>query len=130
MPRASRSIADGEPAGGPQEAKPRPSRKRTASGSSSAAGADAQAVEVAADLRYGEARAALELVLGQLQASDLDVEAMADLYRRGLAYLQRCEAVLQQVEQQVLIWDGLEQPDQPPQPLNVNAASSAASQDR
>lgn len=128
MPRASRSTADGEPAGGPQAAKPRPSRKRTASGSGSAAGADAQAVEVAADLHYGEARAALELVLAQLQASDLDVEAMADLYRRGLAYLQRCEAVLQQVEQQVLIWDGLEQPDQPPQPLN--AASSAPSQDR
>jgi hypothetical protein len=36
--------------------------------------------------------------------------------------------VLQQVEQQVLIWDGLEQPDQPPQPLN--AASSTPSQDR
>ncbi len=128
MPRASRSAADGDPSGSPEKAKPRPSRKRAPTVSGSSASADAQAADVAADLDYGEARAALELILAQLQASDLDVEAMADLYRRGLAYLQRCEAVLEQVEQQVLIWDGLEQPDQPPQPLN--AATTAPSQDR
>jgi exodeoxyribonuclease VII small subunit len=59
---------------------------------------------------------ALELVLAELQTSDLDVEAMTGLYRRGLAYAQRCGAILDQVEQEVLIWDGLDNPDSPPQP--------------
>lgn len=70
----------------------------------------------AADLTYSQARTALELVLAELQASDLDVEAMTGLYRRGLAYAQCCAAILDQVEQEVLIWDGLDNPDSPPQP--------------
>jgi exodeoxyribonuclease VII small subunit len=70
----------------------------------------------AADLTYSQARAALELVLAELQASDVDVEAMTGLYRRGLAYAQRCEAILDQVEQEVLVWDGLDNPESPPQP--------------
>lgn len=83
-----------------------------------------QAQAVAAELRYGESRAALDLVLAQLQSADLDVEAMADLYRRGQAYLRRCETVLDQVEQQVLLWDGLEQPEQPPRPLTSDPIST------
>jgi len=66
------------------------------------------------DLTYNEARAALELVLSELQASDLDVEAMASLYLRGRTYASRCEAILDQVEQEVLIWDDLASPEASP----------------
>ncbi|TVS04553.1 MAG: exodeoxyribonuclease VII small subunit [Cyanobium sp. PLM2.Bin73] len=72
----------------------------------------------AGDLSYNQAHAALELVLAELQATDLDVEAMAGLYRRGQAYAQRCEAILHQVEQDVLVWDGLNDPYAPPQPAD------------
>jgi exodeoxyribonuclease VII small subunit len=72
----------------------------------------------AGDLSYNQAHAALELVLAELQATDLDVEAMAGLYRRGQAYAQRCEAILDQVEQEVLLWDGLDDPAAPPQPAD------------
>lgn len=68
----------------------------------------------AADLSFNEARAALELVLAELQASDLDVEAMAGLYQRGRLYAQRCEAILAEVEQEVLIWDDLANPEASP----------------
>lgn len=61
---------------------------------------------VAAGLSYNEARTALELSLSELQASDLDVEAMAGLYRRAEAYAERCEQLLNQVEQDVLLWTG------------------------
>ncbi len=61
--------------------------------------------DVAQDLSFREAQTALELCLAQLQDQDLDVESMADLYRRALAYAERCEAVLAQVEQQVMQWD-------------------------
>lgn len=56
------------------------------------------------DLSYGEARTALELSLAELQATDLDVEAMVGLYRRAEAYAQRCEQLLNQVEQEVQVW--------------------------
>jgi exodeoxyribonuclease VII small subunit len=65
------------------------------------------------DLSFRQAQTALELSLAHLQASDLDVEAMADLYRRAQGYADRCEALLQQVEQEVMQWDP-SQPDQPP----------------
>lgn len=58
-----------------------------------------------AKLSYQEARTALELALAQLQSSELEVEEMAGLYRRAQAYAERCEAVLQQVEQDVIQWD-------------------------
>jgi exodeoxyribonuclease VII small subunit len=58
-----------------------------------------------AQLSFQEARTALELSLAQLQAADLEVEAMAGHYRRALTYLERCEAVLAQVEQEVIEWD-------------------------
>lgn len=58
-----------------------------------------------AQFSYGEARTALELALARLQSSDLEVEEMAGLYRRAQAYAARCEAVLQQVEQDVIQWD-------------------------
>ncbi|WP_255082366.1 exodeoxyribonuclease VII small subunit [Vulcanococcus limneticus] len=56
-------------------------------------------------LSYQEARTALELALAKLQSSELEVEDMAGLYRRAQAYAERCETVLQQVEQDVIEWD-------------------------
>jgi len=67
-------------------------------------------------LSFAEAQAALELCLAQLQATDLAVESMAELYQRALAYAERCEAVLEAVENQVMQWDPA-QPDQAPRPL-------------
>ena len=66
------------------------------------------------DLSFREAQVALELVLSQLQAPDLDVEAMVRLHRRGQAYAERCETLLRQVEQEVRLWDP-DDPDAEPQ---------------
>lgn len=105
----------------------------SASGCESGSGSGSQAQDwtqgegegCAGDLSYNQAHAALELVLAELQATDLDVEAMAGLYRRGQAYAQRCEAILDQVEQEVLLWDGLNNPDTPPQPADPNLLSGS-----
>jgi exodeoxyribonuclease VII small subunit len=59
---------------------------------------------VGADLSYNEAHTALQLALSALQATDLDVEAMTGLYRQARADLDRCEAVLAHVEQEVMLW--------------------------
>jgi exodeoxyribonuclease VII small subunit len=59
---------------------------------------------VGADLSYNEAHTALQLALSALQATDLDVEAMTGLYRQARAYLDRCEAILAHVEQEVMLW--------------------------
>ncbi|MFM8276835.1 MAG: exodeoxyribonuclease VII small subunit [Cyanobium sp.] len=67
------------------------------------------------DLSFREAQVALELVLSQLQASDLDVEVMVALHRRGQAYAERCETLLRQVEQEVQLWDP-DAPDASPRP--------------
>lgn len=61
----------------------------------------AWAAEVA-ELTYSQALTALELSLAQLQSEDLEVEKMAELYKRAVAYGDHCEAVLQRVEQEVL----------------------------
>jgi exodeoxyribonuclease VII small subunit len=68
----------------------------------------------AAELSYRQAQTALELTLSELQTHDLDVEAMASLYRRAQAYADRCETLLGKVEQEVMQWDP-ENPDLPPQ---------------
>jgi exodeoxyribonuclease VII small subunit len=60
---------------------------------------------VAGDLSYNEARTALELTLAELQSANLDVEAMAGLYQRAQDYAKRCQAVLDAVEQQIMVWD-------------------------
>jgi exodeoxyribonuclease VII small subunit len=59
---------------------------------------------VGADLSYNEAHTALQLALSALQATDLDVEATTGLYRQARAYLDRCEAILAHVEQEVMLW--------------------------
>lgn len=56
-------------------------------------------------LSFNEARTALELAMAQLQSSELEVEQMADLYRRAEAYADRCQAVLESVEQNVIQWE-------------------------
>jgi exodeoxyribonuclease VII small subunit len=76
-------------------------------------GQPAEQDAAAGDLSFRQAQAALELCLAQLQASDLDVEAMADLYRRARGYAEHCETILNQVEQEVMCWDP-EHPEQPP----------------
>ena len=43
--------------------------------------------------------------MAQLQADSLEVEEMAGLYQRAEAYANRCEAVLRQVEQEVIEWN-------------------------
>jgi exodeoxyribonuclease VII small subunit len=68
------------------------------------------------DLSFREARTALDLTLAELQGNQLDVEAMADLYGRALRYVERCETVLQQVEQRVMQWDPAT-PDAEPSPF-------------
>ncbi|WP_216915097.1 MULTISPECIES: exodeoxyribonuclease VII small subunit [unclassified Synechococcus] len=83
--------------------------------SQDAAGEGNDVNDVAQDLSFREAQTALELCLAQLQDQDLDVESMAGLYRRALAYAERCEAVLARVEQQVMQWDP-GQPDLAPTP--------------
>ena len=65
------------------------------------------------ELSYSEALTALELALAQLQSSDLPVEAMAELYQRARSYADRCEQVLQQIEQTIEQWNP-EQPDTTP----------------
>jgi exodeoxyribonuclease VII small subunit len=69
----------------------------------------------ASGLSFRDAQTALELTLAELQAADLDIEEMTSLYKRARSYAERCELVLQRVEQEVQQWDP-EQPENPPQP--------------
>jgi len=64
-----------------------------------------QSPSIAADLSYSEAQSALELALAQLQAPDLPVEEMSGLYQRAQAYAQRCEELLESIEQTIELWD-------------------------
>jgi exodeoxyribonuclease VII small subunit len=68
------------------------------------------------DLSYSEAQTALELALAQLQASDLPVETMGELYQRARGYAERCEQLLNQVEQSINVWDP-QQAETAPSPL-------------
>ncbi len=95
-------------------------RRRSRSDSASldtapAASDDSAEADIAAELSFREAQTALELSLAELQAPDLDVEEMAGLYRRASRYADRCEQLLQQVEQEVMQWDA-GQPSEPPVP--------------
>lgn len=92
---------------------PRPSRSRPPAPAN-----DTPSDGGAAELSFRQAQTALELALAELQTSDLDVEAMASLYQRAQAYADRCEALLTQVEQEVMQWDP-QLPDQPPRPLQA-----------
>jgi exodeoxyribonuclease VII small subunit len=52
-------------------------------------------------LSFAQSRTALDLALARLQSDELEVEEMAGLYRRAVAYANRCDQVLRQVEQEV-----------------------------
>lgn len=80
-------------------AEPKPKRKRS---TPDPAGTWQDEV---AQLSFNEARTALELAMAKLQSSELEVEEMATLYRRAEAYANRCSAVLEAVEQEVIEWD-------------------------
>lgn len=82
--------------------------------------AKAPAKDVTETLSYAEASTALELSLAQLQANDLDVEAMAGLYRQAVAYADRCEHLLGEVEQEVKVWDP-GKPDGEPEKYQPNS---------
>lgn len=70
-------------------------------------------------LRYGEARAALELTLTALQSDDLEVEEMSRLHRQATAYADHCSAILSSVEQSIVQLSAEELVDAP----NVSDAS-------
>ncbi|WP_050757124.1 exodeoxyribonuclease VII small subunit [Cyanobium sp. PCC 7001] len=95
--------------------RPRP-RARRSSGKAAAHKDSVQARRTAAGLSYNEARSALDLILAELQSSTLNVEEMAALHRRAQAYAQRCEQILDEVEQEILIWDPSADADTDPVP--------------
>jgi exodeoxyribonuclease VII small subunit len=80
-------------------------RRRNSAAAATDASTDPDWLSDVASLSFQEARTALDLAMAQLQASDLEVEEMAGLYRRAEAFANRCEAVLRQVEQEVIEWE-------------------------
>lgn len=70
---------------------------------------DQTAMMLPADLTFHQARTALDLMIAELQSSDLEVEEMLNLYRRAQAYADHCESVLQKVDQDVIEWDVLQE---------------------
>ena len=84
------------------ESKPKPKGK--ASSPASNGNLDPQWLQEVQQLSYRDAQTALELTLAELQSSELEVEEMAGLYRRADAYANRCELVLESVQQEVIEW--------------------------
>jgi exodeoxyribonuclease VII small subunit len=80
-------------------AEPKPKRRRSSVDPESQWQAEVE------QLSFNEARTALELAMAKLQSSELEVEEMATLYRHAEAYANRCSAVLEAVEQEVIEWD-------------------------
>ena len=56
-------------------------------------------------LTYEEALQAADLLLNQLQNESTPLAELQQTYQRGQIYLERCEALLQEVEQSVLQLD-------------------------
>jgi exodeoxyribonuclease VII small subunit len=82
----------------------KPKRKSRASSPASNGNLDPQWLQEVQQLSYRDAQTALELTLAELQSSELEVEEMAGLYRRAEAYANRCELVLESVQQEVIEW--------------------------
>ena len=80
------------------------SRRKPTKGATPGAANDEAWLADVQQLSYQDARTALELAMAQLQSTDLEVEQMASLYRRAEAYANRCEAVLAEVQQEVIEW--------------------------
>jgi exodeoxyribonuclease VII small subunit len=85
-------------------AESKPKRKSRASSPASNGNLDPQWLQEVQQLSYRDAQTALELTLAELQSSELEVEEMAGLYRRAEAYANRCELVLENVQQEVIEW--------------------------
>jgi exodeoxyribonuclease VII small subunit len=85
-------------------AESKPKRKGKASSPASNGNLDPQWLQEVQQLSYRDAQTALELTLAELQSSELEVEEMAGLYRRADAYANRCELVLESVQQEVIEW--------------------------
>ncbi|MFM2122017.1 MAG: exodeoxyribonuclease small subunit [Cyanobacteriota bacterium] len=85
-------------------AESKPKRKSRASSPASNGNLDPQWLQEVQQLSYRDAQTALELTLAELQSSELEVEEMAGLYRRAEAYANRCELVLESVQQEVIEW--------------------------
>ena len=85
-------------------AESKPKRKSRASSPASNGNLDPQWLQEVQQLSYRDAQTALELSLAELQSSELEVEEMAGLYRRADAYANRCELVLESVQQEVIEW--------------------------
>ena len=85
-------------------AESKPKRKSRASSPASNGNLDPQWLLEVQQLSYRDAQTALELTLAELQSSELEVEEMAGLYRRAEAYANRCELVLESVQQEVIEW--------------------------
>lgn len=96
--------------------KPASSRSRKATQEKQAEQSPVSADDGVHDLSFRQARTALDLTLAQLQSSELEVETMATLVRQAQRYADRCEAVLRQVEQDVMQWDP-QDPGSDPTPL-------------
>jgi exodeoxyribonuclease VII small subunit len=82
----------------------KPKRKSRANSPASNGNLDPQWLQEVQQLSYRDAQTALELTLAELQSSELEVEEMAGLYRRAEAYANRCELVLESVQQEVIEW--------------------------
>lgn len=95
------------------EATNRPPGEPSAAGDPAEPLDDPGEQDIAASLSFRDAQTALELSLAELQAADLDVEEMAGLYRRASRYADRCEQLLQRVEQEVMQWDPGQPQDAP-----------------
>ena len=78
--------------------------KRKPKASAAPGGIDPQWLQEVQQLSYRDAQTALDLTLAPLQSSELEVEEMAGLYRRAEAYADRCQAVLESVQQEVTEW--------------------------
>ncbi len=85
-------------------AESKPKRKSRASSPASKGNLDPQWLQEVQQLSYRDAQTALELSMAELQSSELEVEEMAGLYRRAEAYANRCELVLESVQQEVIEW--------------------------
>lgn len=85
--------------------KPRSKAGRSTAPSASPAEGSHDWSDAIAGLSYHQARTAMDLAIARLQADDLEVEQMVDLYRRALAFAERCEQVLEAVEQEVIQLD-------------------------
>jgi exodeoxyribonuclease VII small subunit len=63
------------------------------------------------ELRFGEALAELEGIVGALESGQLDLEESLARYERGVALLRACQAKLEDAQQKVTMLMGeLEEP--------------------